>query len=386
MYSPSELADWWEKNRRESEKALNDFVDAHPNWWVIAAVTQTAIDVGAGTVDVLRFGEGAAESYETGKISPVIQDVFRGLAIAGGAAKAAQYGRPVLGRVIGLYADPGGGICAPLAIGNALRRTGQRFLLSLDDIARAHGLPGISSVSNLNMTQSINALRRLGLNFRKIENAASFENLASIARQGDGVVMFRIMSNKGGVGHRILLERVRGGVRIVDRTGFYNSLEELSNRYGGVLKGGKFVVDPGAPAVFVRQVTAKLLNGIPTLMVYANAVVGLSRNKTITELDAEFQNFKAQGGAGTSPSGTPTAGAQRITVARGDTLSGLAARYYGSFEYWPLIWDANRTTVGPNPNRITLGMSLQIPPLSGFSESQLQDARRRHPTWRNYGS
>ncbi|MGD0858713.1 MAG: M91 family zinc metallopeptidase [Terracidiphilus sp.] len=73
-----------------------------------------------------------------------------------------------------------------------------------------------------------------------------------------------------------------------------------------------------------------------------------------------------------------------VVVASGDSLSSLAAKYYGTVEYWPLLWDANRDLVGPNPNRIALGMRLSVPPLSYFTQAQLADARRRFPTWRNY--
>ena len=40
--------------------------------------------------------------------------------------------------------------------------------------------------------------------------------------------------------------------------------------------------------------------------------------------------------------------------------------------------------VGPNPNAIRPGMVLQIPPLASFTPAQLQDAKRRFPSWRNY--
>jgi hypothetical protein len=71
-----ELASWWEKNRKESDKVLDEFVDAHPHWWVVAAVTATAMDVGAGTVDLPRFGKGAAEFHETAKLGPYFRMSF----------------------------------------------------------------------------------------------------------------------------------------------------------------------------------------------------------------------------------------------------------------------------------------------------------------------
>jgi polar amino acid transport system substrate-binding protein len=48
------------------------------------------------------------------------------------------------------------------------------------------------------------------------------------------------------------------------------------------------------------------------------------------------------------------------TVQRGDSLSGIAREAYGSISF-QLIWDANRTAIGPNPNDISVGMSLDLP-------------------------
>lgn len=76
-------------------------------------------------------------------------------------------------------------------------------------------------------------------------------------------------------------------------------------------------------------------------------------------------------------------GSKNHSVVPGDTLSGLALKHYGSFHHWLLIWDVNRSAVGPNPNRIAPEVLLQIPPLSSFSATQLEETRR-HNAWRNY--
>ncbi len=53
------------------------------------------------------------------------------------------------------------------------------------------------------------------------------------------------------------------------------------------------------------------------------------------------------------------------TVASGDTLSGLAAKYYGSGsrENWMAIYEANKEEIGDNPSMIRVGQVLQIPKL-----------------------
>jgi nucleoid-associated protein YgaU len=51
------------------------------------------------------------------------------------------------------------------------------------------------------------------------------------------------------------------------------------------------------------------------------------------------------------------------TVQRGDWLSKIAQAHYGSMYKWPLIYEANRRTIGPDPNKIDPGQQLIIPPL-----------------------
>ncbi len=49
------------------------------------------------------------------------------------------------------------------------------------------------------------------------------------------------------------------------------------------------------------------------------------------------------------------------TVARGETLSSIALRYYGSSSGWRFLYEVNAKTVS-NPNRLSVGTELVIPP------------------------
>lgn len=49
------------------------------------------------------------------------------------------------------------------------------------------------------------------------------------------------------------------------------------------------------------------------------------------------------------------------TVARGETLSSIALRYYGASSGWRYLYEANQKTI-PNPNQLTVGTELVIPP------------------------
>src|SRR5450755_4713426 len=47
-----------------------------------------------------------------------------------------------------------------------------------------------------------------------------------------------------------------------------------------------------------------------------------------------------------------------IVVRRGDSVSGIAARYHIE---WPGLYEANRAVIGENPSLITVGEHLRVP-------------------------
>ena len=57
------------------------------------------------------------------------------------------------------------------------------------------------------------------------------------------------------------------------------------------------------------------------------------------------------------------------TVGRGDTLRLIAESAYGSRDQSPIIYNANRSVVGSNPNAIEVGMVLTIPCADGSMPS-----------------
>ncbi|WP_207782221.1 LysM peptidoglycan-binding domain-containing protein [Phytoactinopolyspora limicola] len=52
---------------------------------------------------------------------------------------------------------------------------------------------------------------------------------------------------------------------------------------------------------------------------------------------------------------------RRHTVAKGDTLSKIAAKFYGDAHQWRSIYAANRDVIGPDPDVIRVGQKLTIP-------------------------
>jgi nucleoid-associated protein YgaU len=49
-------------------------------------------------------------------------------------------------------------------------------------------------------------------------------------------------------------------------------------------------------------------------------------------------------------------------VQAGDTLSSIARMYYQDMARWRVIYDTNRRAIGSEPDRLTVGMRLIIPP------------------------
>jgi nucleoid-associated protein YgaU len=74
-------------------------------------------------------------------------------------------------------------------------------------------------------------------------------------------------------------------------------------------------------------------------------------------------NAPARLPAGDTPK--PAAGSKAATfytVRSGDTLSRIAQSHYRDSTKWRSIYDANRTTIGWDPDRLEVGMRLRIPP------------------------
>ena len=54
----------------------------------------------------------------------------------------------------------------------------------------------------------------------------------------------------------------------------------------------------------------------------------------------------------------------KYTVQAGDDLHFIAAKFYGNARLWKVIYSENKNIIGPNPNVLTPGIVLTIPPLS----------------------
>jgi len=87
------------------------------------------------------------------------------------------------------------------------------------------------------------------------------------------------------------------------------------------------------------------------------------RNPALGEAAFAIERVQAalQPPAEAAPEAAPEpAPEQTYTVADGDTLSGIAAQFYGSADEWPRIFEANRDQLD-NPDLIYPGQTLRIP-------------------------
>ena len=74
---------------------------------------------------------------------------------------------------------------------------------------------------------------------------------------------------------------------------------------------------------------------------------------------------RAEGDTGTAPSARPVA-TDRIRIADGDTLSGIAQSRWGAASWWPVIYAHNRANLPErNPDLIQTGSFLRMPVLEG---------------------
>lgn len=60
--------------------------------------------------------------------------------------------------------------------------------------------------------------------------------------------------------------------------------------------------------------------------------------------------------------GTATAGTATYVVRAGDTLWNIAVQYYQNGRLWRHLYNANRSQIGPDPDKLEAGTKLRIPP------------------------
>ena len=270
--SASELADWWDQQKRESDAILTEWVQENPQWWAIgvAALTATAMDLGAGMVDALRLGEGVAEGGPSG----IATDAMRLLVLAGPVARGgAALGRFAHARAIRLAVTTKGvtGPCTFTAVNNAVaitRFTSKNLFVTARDAAAALGKPlaGLATAGSKYKLAAwiddvIPFLVKQGVRLRNLGTPKTLQDIAAAARAHDGVVIFAVewidMAGKL-QRHSLIAVRTLKGVRYADYGGkFMTSVSDLASR------GGVFAAKNGySIASTTTKGTALLIKGM----------------------------------------------------------------------------------------------------------------------------
>lgn len=70
----------------------------------------------------------------------------------------------------------------------------------------------------------------------------------------------------------------------------------------------------------------------------------------------------ASSSASASSTATPEVAGQTYEVESGDTLATIATQFYDDASQWRRIYDANKDSIGADPDKLKIGMKLTIPP------------------------
>jgi LysM domain len=380
MRTASDIADWWDKQHATSRTALDDFVDQYPGLFgvVVATAAAAAMELGKGTIDVLRVGTGVAE----GSAGGVAQDALRALSVVGTVGKGAKLVKEAVSksRMLKLIVDPGGraaplggGRCVYVSATQALRQTGQKAYASVDDLARELGLT-LDDFGSANASQLRAFLLKVKAKLGPVVQFKSWTDIEHTVPRDGSVVSFGVRFASGS-GHRLYAFRdVLGRVKIMDRGGYAGKLPEVLDTLEDVVK--KYPLGQGIASfnegfeikdLFLKFVGPK---GLATLAMEVLATTAGDAETTKQMFEA-YKNAPATQAAKPNnivlnqshiKAGEPVPGTT-YTVKGGDSLSKIAQRAYGDMMKFGVIYMANRKTIGPNPDLIHPGQVLTIPVL-----------------------
>jgi len=275
MWHFTEIADWWESKRRETDSILDRWVEDSgysQRAMIVAATTKALTTFGAGFVDILRIGDG----IRGGTLKGAGVDALRFVAIFpfGKAAKTLASVRGVTRAKV--IADIDGQHCFWVASAKALAQTGHKFrgklFVSVGDLAKSLGM----SMNNLwaipNLHTGMSYLRMIGARVGVIRRVSNEKDIARMVPHDGSVVMISVhLKEKGGGidGHAIYAFRtVFGQIRYMDRTvkratpSVYKSIAEIVSGYEDITAFVPY------QAVVLHNVFAKSVrHDIPRLVV-----------------------------------------------------------------------------------------------------------------------
>ncbi len=297
MLALEKLADWWDVQKKDSEKALNAFVDEHPHLFgvAVAGTVQTAMDLGSGFVDVLRVGEGVKQGGWG-----YAQDALRVVSLAGPVARIGRFG---LTKLVPNVAGP---LCARISATQALRMTGVKHFAAVEDVIKSLAGKGIAS-----MTEIAPELRQFGAEVRNLGQIKSLEHVRElVTKNPKGVITFAVRwVTKAGkaAGHSVVAYRDWvGRVRFMDRSGVIfkdlAELEQAMQRVGKTYSGIEKAVPLGEALHVGHSMVVTLTNGASAVAVETRSLM-LTSTHYANRLFDEFRNRLAKGQTRSSAAG-----------------------------------------------------------------------------------
>jgi hypothetical protein len=253
----SDLPDWWDKQKVQSEKILTEWVQENPQWWAvgIAGMTGFSMDLGAGLVDVLRFGEGAAQGGWKGYGKDALRLLVLLGPLARAGAAASRFVTPLIrsGNLrLAVQLSGVDGPCTFQAVNNALAFSkGKNLFVTVSDMAAGVGKRLSQLKINKDALYELGAwidelipfLRTAGMRVREVNGLSRIEQVVELAQRETGPVIFAFKTtvrNATGVTedilHSVIATRTAtGAVRFADYGGeYFPTLTDLCQRWGTV--------------------------------------------------------------------------------------------------------------------------------------------------------
>ncbi len=272
MFGLEEIADWWDSQHKDAEKALDTWVRNSSNSdidrygrAIVATTVYTSMALGSGLVDILRLGEGVKEGGWG-----YAEDGLRILGLAGPVFKLGR-----LGAAKWTY-SPRGPWCASVATAKALRHTGNKIFVKASEIM---GRTGVKPPKNMNEFMPV--LKGLGAKVKEVKNVPTINKLKALTKENKkSVVLFAVRwkkSNGKGAAHALYAYRdTFGRFKIADRTGkIVRNLDELNIYYDNI---GSAVIQ-GSAMVIKNAVVTKGTSLASMLAIEVNMFLAKTENE-----------------------------------------------------------------------------------------------------------
>lgn len=284
MWRFTEVADWFEGKRAQSDKILDQWVESS-NYsqmvMITAASTKALTTFGAGFVDVLRLGDGIKE----GSLSGVGTDALRFIAIfpVGKVASLMKSAKGVASAK--LVVDIGGPNCFWVASAKALAQIGHKYrgklFASVEDLAKALGMNMTALWQIPSLAAGVAHLQKLGAKVGAVKAIAATKDIEKMVPFNGSVVMIAVRVMKGGkvvAGHAVYAFRnTIGQVRYMDRTvggltpKVYKTLSDIAPAYSAT------ALVPYQAAVIHNMFVKSVVHDVPRLVMPILGVIASER-------------------------------------------------------------------------------------------------------------